>query len=212
MNLPTDFIGDNALANANLAIKKAKENLGIPEILDAEDIVSFPDVLSVMTYLSYFRDYDYKRREKESSSSTTTADIPAVVTGGCLCKEIRYSVPMEAKVDAGYCHCRLCQQSTGAPVVAWLTVQKNQFQYTKGHPKVFASSEKGEREFCSNCGTQLIFRFISEESKEVDITLASLDNPSVVHPTYHIWTQSQISWFEVKDSYPRHKESNPRNN
>jgi len=56
MNLPHDF-SSNPVANAKLGITKAKENMGIPEILDPEDMVHHPDKFSIMTYISYFRDY-----------------------------------------------------------------------------------------------------------------------------------------------------------
>jgi len=56
LNLPADFSND-AIANCNLAFNKARDNMRIPVILDAEDMVHAPDDLANMTYLSYFRDY-----------------------------------------------------------------------------------------------------------------------------------------------------------
>jgi Calponin homology (CH) domain len=48
----------NPLENARAGTEAAEKDLGIPPILQPEDLVS-PDVdeLSVMTYISYFRDY-----------------------------------------------------------------------------------------------------------------------------------------------------------
>jgi len=56
LNLPSDFSND-PIQNCNLAFNKAKDNMRIPVILDAEDMVHAPDELANMTYLSYFRDY-----------------------------------------------------------------------------------------------------------------------------------------------------------
>jgi len=56
MNLPHDFSSD-PIQNCNLGFNKAKDNMRIPMILDAEDMVHAPDELANMTYLSYFRDY-----------------------------------------------------------------------------------------------------------------------------------------------------------
>jgi len=53
--LPHDF--SDPITNCNLAYNKAKDNMRIPMILDAEDMVHAPDELANMTYLSYYRDY-----------------------------------------------------------------------------------------------------------------------------------------------------------
>ncbi len=37
----------------------------------------------------------------------------------------------------------------------------------------------------------------------VQVTLGSLDYPERIPPQDHVWTDSQISWFEVKDDLPR---------
>jgi len=76
MKLPRDFSSD-PIANARMGMTKAKENMGIPEILDAEDMVLNPDELSNMTYISYFRDYlDLEARRKEAELAERTP-VPA---------------------------------------------------------------------------------------------------------------------------------------
>lgn len=127
--------------------------------------------------------------------------------GGCLCGAVQYRIG-KTPIDAGYCHCRLCQRSSGAPVVAWLTVPIGGFTYTKGAPVIFNSSTHSQREFCGTCGTQIVFRR-SVSPKTVDVTLASLYDPSQVSPQYHIWRQSRVAWFETADSLPRHEDAGP---
>eukprot|EP01126_Amoeba_proteus_P015924 TRINITY_DN1725_c0_g1_i3.p1 TRINITY_DN1725_c0_g1~~TRINITY_DN1725_c0_g1_i3.p1 ORF type:complete len:773 (-),score=129.90 TRINITY_DN1725_c0_g1_i3:63-2303(-) len=56
MNLPEEFTND-PVHDANLGITNAHNNMKIPPIIDAEDMVNSPDELSNMTYISYFRDY-----------------------------------------------------------------------------------------------------------------------------------------------------------
>jgi hypothetical protein len=58
--------------------------------------------------------------------------------------------------------------------------------------------------FCQKCGTQLALR---DELDYLDVTLASLGHPEAVRPSYHIWTTSRISWFEIADDLPRYQES-----
>ena len=41
----------------------------------------------------------------------------------------------------------------------------------------------------------------------VQVTLGSLDDPEIVQPEDHVWTQSQVSWFEIRDDLPRFEKS-----
>ncbi len=127
--------------------------------------------------------------------------------GGCLCGALQYRVSA-APIDAGYCHCRLCQRASGAPVLAWLTVAASAFAYTQGQPAVFQSSVHSQREFCGACGTQLAFRR-RVAAKTVDVTLASLREPARIAPQYHIWRQSRLPWFDSDDDLPRHADAGP---
>lgn len=66
--------------NAADAISAADVNLQIPPIMDAADmVIDEPDDLSIMTYLSYFRDYDRKNREADPEK--TTASGPGLQGG-----------------------------------------------------------------------------------------------------------------------------------
>jgi hypothetical protein len=127
--------------------------------------------------------------------------------GGCLCGAVRYRISA-APSHADYCHCRMCQRATGAPVVPWLTVASQAFAWTTGEPAVYPSSQKAERLFCPTCGTQLVFREPAEPD-HLDVTVASLDEPAAVRPSHHIWTTSRISWFDTADDLPRYPERGP---
>jgi hypothetical protein len=127
--------------------------------------------------------------------------------GGCLCGAVRYRIGAEPD-DAGYCHCRMCQRASAAPVVPWLTVAREALVWTKGDPAVYRSSAKAERLFCRKCGTPLVFREIAEPGS-LDVTLASLDDPAAVRPDHHGWTSSRIPWFETADDLPRYPEGDP---
>jgi hypothetical protein len=127
--------------------------------------------------------------------------------GGCLCGAVRYRIGAEPS-HADYCHCRMCQRAAGAPVVPWLTVASAAFAWTTGEPAVYRSSQEAERLFCPTCGTQLVFRALAEPG-ELDVTLASLDDPAAAPPGHHIWTASRISWFDTADDLPRYPERGP---
>ncbi len=123
--------------------------------------------------------------------------------GGCLCGRVRYALRVDEISGTGYCHCRACQRSAGAPVLAWLTLPVAGFAYIKGRPAQYLSSKAYMREFCVDCGTQIAFRGVDPEPT-LDVTIASLDEPALVQPNKHIWCESRIGWFETADDLPRH--------
>lgn len=128
-------------------------------------------------------------------------------SGGCLCGAVRFTLTAEP-VEAGYCHCRLCQLATGSPVAVFATVRIDHYRLKAGDPARRRSSDIGERWFCRDCGTPLAMR-IDHQPDTIDFTLATLDEPSRVAPEFHIWTERQISWFDTDDLLPRHQRSRP---
>ncbi len=92
--------------------------------------------------------------------------------------------------------------------MAWATFPIKAFTYIKGKPLVYLSSPQSQREFCGICGTQIAFQKV-EDATTIDVTIASLDDPVMLKPEYHIWTQSQISWFDTVDQLPRHQDAGP---
>ena len=121
--------------------------------------------------------------------------------GGCLCGAVRYHLDGEIE-DSAYCHCRTCQRQSGAPVVAWFAIAPSALAYTKGKPKGYRASNRATREFCGDCGTYLLFRE-DDATASLGVNTATLDEPARVPPTFHIWHQSHIAWFETSDAHPR---------
>ena len=127
--------------------------------------------------------------------------------GGCLCEGLRYRAHGEP-LDVGYCHCRICQRSTGAPVLVWASFPMDAFAYRRGSPAVYASSSHGQREFCASCGCQVAYRE-REAPTSVDVNLASFDEPALLQPRSHIFTETRISWFDTSDDLPRFAREGP---
>jgi len=122
--------------------------------------------------------------------------------GGCLCGALRFRVTA-APLDSGYCHCRMCQRNSGAPVVAWVTFPATSFAWIKGMPGSFASSAHAQRQYCSHCGSYLVF-LNAQAPAEISVNTASLDDPGAFPPRKHIYSTSRIPWFRTDDSLPRH--------
>lgn len=111
--------------------------------------------------------------------------------GGCLCGEVRYVLKGPFR-ETVHCHCRLCQKSSGAAFITWVTVAKADLEYAAGQPAAFRSSAGAQREFCGRCGTQLVFR--ADRGETLDIAAATLDAPDAVRPDANTWVVSRRAW------------------
>ena len=74
--------------------------------------------------------------------------------------------------------------------------------------KSFKSSTFGHRIFCGECGTPLAMR-VDHQPETVDFSVATLDEPDLVAPGFHIFWSSRIAWFEPADDLPRHERFRP---
>ncbi|MGH6933031.1 MAG: GFA family protein [Dongiaceae bacterium] len=142
---------------------------------------------------------------KPPATAQVTPSIPA--DGGCLCGAVRFRAT-GLPLRAGYCHCRLCQLNSGAPVSAWVEIAIEDFAVIKGTPGIYQSSDWGERLFCPTCGSFLLFRG-RPEPKSVSVNAASFDDPAQFPPTHHIFVSRRIPWFDTADSLPRHDDGPP---
>jgi hypothetical protein len=112
--------------------------------------------------------------------------------GGCLCGAVRYRIAGPV-LHASRCHCATCRRAAGAEAVAWATVARADFAWTRGAPRRHASSAGVARGHCAACGTSLSY-LSQDEPETIDVTLASLDAPERVPPTRETWLEARLPW------------------
>jgi class 3 adenylate cyclase len=126
-----------------------------------------------------------------------------VTTGRCVCGSNRFEVTQEA-LGTGFCHCRICQRSTGAPAFAWTAFPLEAVKFTREKLKYHRVSLIAEQGFCENCGSPLVWKSLKPKpAKYIVIPTTSLENPEDYAPTWHQGVESQLSWFEIQDDLPR---------
>ncbi|MBI0433031.1 GFA family protein [Roseomonas sp. KE0001] len=123
-----------------------------------------------------------------------------MLTGGCLCGAIRYEAG-GTPFHATLCHCASCRRAAGAPVVAWFSVARRDFRCTTGRLGLFESSPGVWRGFCAACGTSLTYRH-DDLPDEIDITIASLDDPGALPPADHTQAAERLPWLPLCDGRP----------
>ncbi len=122
------------------------------------------------------------------------------MTGGCACGAVRYEAEI-ASPDAYLCHCRMCQRATGSVSIAFVNAKQADVTWESG-PDWYASSPIAKRPYCATCGTSLGFQFV-DGSENMDLTVASFDEPAYFRCTSHFGTESRLDgWWHGLEGLP----------
>jgi len=122
--------------------------------------------------------------------------------GGCYCGAVRYVAEGEP-VMKGQCHCRECQYISGGSANVFMAMPANGFRYTAGQPKQFSRTDLDRpvtREFCGECGTQLITRVPGLPA--VIIKVGTLDDPTSFAPQVAIYTVDKQAFHHIPAEMP----------
>ena len=114
--------------------------------------------------------------------------------GQCHCGAVHYEMPAETQHKA-VCHCYDCRRHSGAPLVAWGLVAKDELSVT-GETREYASSEHGRRHFCPRCGTALFYTNDQVFPGLIDVQIATLDDPDAIEPDMQVQTADRIRWID----------------
>jgi hypothetical protein len=118
--------------------------------------------------------------------------------GGCLCGAVRYRLAGEP-LSSIVCHCATCRKISAAPMLAWLTLPRVQFEFLMGSPQIYLSSRDVVRRFCGQCGTPLTYENGSSPNT-IDITTASLDDPNAFPPSMEVWLEHRLDWQPINEN------------
>lgn len=124
-------------------------------------------------------------------------------TGQCLCGDVRYRVTGEPLI-CRVCWCRDCQHLSANGTVnaifpaAAITLDGPVAHFTSPA----ASGHAIRRTFCPRCGSHLLAGDLAHPDHAV-VRIGTLDDPSSIPPTLHMWTTSAPTWACLDPSLTR---------
>src|SRR5690349_3290732 len=133
-----------------------------------------------------------------------------MITGGCLCKAVRYRVSSEP-LAARTCWCRLCQYigaGTATVNVCFKTADVEITGTLSDYQSVADSGNRMHRRFCPGCGTPM---FSAAEARPhlIFVRAGTLDDPEIAAPQATIWTSVAPRWACISETIPKHERQLP---
>lgn len=126
------------------------------------------------------------------------------MTGGCLCKAIRYTLT-NSPIHSGLCYCPDCRKSSGSVFVPWMLFDaanvniKDDSNAARQHKGTSAMGTEKVINFCSKCGS-LIFGGKYGVDVQHTVYAGTLDDEYVgaFEPKMAIFTGARPEWGMLK--------------
>jgi hypothetical protein len=125
--------------------------------------------------------------------------------GQCFCGAVSFEIEGPLRAPS-LCHCSQCRRLHGAPG-AYTSAPSSAYRI-RGEESLnwYPTSKRAEQGFCRVCGSKLFWREIG--GQDLDATMGSLNGPSDLKLSRHIFTRSQGDYYEIgHDGVPRYAES-----
>jgi hypothetical protein len=127
--------------------------------------------------------------------------------GSCLCGGIKFSFE-KFYADIANCHCSMCRKFSGAAYGTFGTVNAENICWESGLEliKVFRSSQKAQRGFCSTCGSSIYYRLVIPNAP-FEIALGLLEAEPAEAVTANIFCAYRPDWPRNIENIENYEES-----
>ena len=122
-----------------------------------------------------------------------------VLTGGCLCGKVRYSVKQTMRFRSYACHCADCQRRTGSAfgiqqsvLTGDLTVEGEVLRGEHVQPSGAVAGIYA----CKHCLTR-VYTDNNARPGIANLLAGTLDNSPSMVPAAHLWVQSKQPWVMI---------------
>ena len=121
-------------------------------------------------------------------------------SGGCYCGRVRYRASRVSS-EITECHCSQCRKQSGHRYASTATRSGDVEIEGTANITWFRASPDAERGFCSTCGSHLFWRSLNDD--EMAILAATIDEPSGLRMSGHIFVDDKGDYYEITDGLPQ---------
>lgn len=118
------------------------------------------------------------------------------ITGGCLCRAVRFTIDAEAPIAVRQCWCRDCQYFGAGSCTVNAIFRTEAVEASGPLTEFVRNADSGSvmrRHFCAQCGTQ-VFSVAEPRAHLTIVRVGALDDPETAAPQGIIWTKSAPRW------------------
>ena len=122
--------------------------------------------------------------------------------GGCTCGYVRYKIVSDPLI-VHCCHCRTCQRQTGASFALNALFEATHVELLSGTVnEIIVPSPSGNGQTiarCPKCEVAVWSNYFMMGIKDLVrfIRVGTLDNPDLLPPDIHIYTESKQPWITL---------------
>jgi hypothetical protein len=150
------------------------------------------------------RKLETRDRADRSAGEPVGAADPTFCEGGCACGAVRYRLTSEPMIVQA-CHCRLCQRQTGSSNAVNAQIEADRVNVQSGQIEEIhldTPSGRGQRiARCASCKVAIWSNYLvtGQEDNLRFLRVGTLDDPGLLPPAVHIYTESKQSWYVIDD-------------
>lgn len=124
-----------------------------------------------------------------------------LITGGCFCGRIQYSVSKPLR-RARSCHCSRCRKAFSGAGSAYAEIEPGAFSWTAGETELvtYEATPGWGLQFCGTCGSTLCG---THDSDIHGVTLGCVDGDPGVEIAMHIFVGSRAPWDHIGGDAPQ---------
>lgn len=125
--------------------------------------------------------------------------------GGCDCRQVRYRL-RSGPLFVNCCHCRWCQRESGSAFAINAMIETDRVELLAGVPELVETpSESGKGQLiarCPACRIALWSHYAGAGRALSFVRVGTLDDPDVMPPDIHIFTESKQPWVQLPAGTP----------